>query len=67
MNSFYDLAAEFGTDKVLHHGYHFLYPRFLEGMREYHFRMLEIGYGYGASARFWERYFLNASTVTSIK
>lgn len=60
MNSFYDLAAECGTDKVLHHGYHFFYPRFLEGMREDRFRMLEIGYGDGASARFWERYFPNA-------
>ena len=60
MNSFYDLAAECGTDKVLHHGYHFFYPRFLEGMREDRFRMLEIGYGDGASAHFWEKYFPNA-------
>jgi|LauGreDrversion4_2_1035121.scaffolds.fasta_scaffold75296_4 hypothetical protein len=57
MNSFYNLASECGTDKVLHHGYHFFYPRFLECMREDCFRMLEIGYGDGASARFWEKYF----------
>lgn len=61
MSDFYDLSAEFGTDKVLHHGYHFYYPKHLERLRDEQFNMLEIGYQGGHSCRMWERYFPKAN------
>lgn len=60
MNDFYELGKKHGTDKVTHHGYQFCYPRYLEPLRDHAFKMLEIGYGTGASARMWEEYFPKA-------
>lgn len=60
MNDFYELGMKHGTDKVTHHGYQFFYPRYLEPLRDRTFKMLEIGYGTGASARMWEEYFPKA-------
>ena len=60
MNDFYELGKKHGTDKVTHHGYQFFYPRYLEPLRDQSFKMLEIGYGTGASARMWEEYFPKA-------
>lgn len=37
MSDFYNLSVEFGTDKVLHHGYHFYYPKHLERLRDEEF------------------------------
>ena len=61
MSDFYNLSVEFGTDKVLHHGYHFYYPKHLERLRDEEFNMLEIGYQDGHSCRMWERYFPKAN------
>jgi 8-demethyl-8-alpha-L-rhamnosyltetracenomycin-C 2'-O-methyltransferase len=61
MSDFYELSSEFGTDKVLHHGYHFYYPKHLERLRDKEFNMLEIGYQGGHSCRMWERYFPKAN------
>lgn len=55
--SFYELCKDAGTDKVMHHGYHFFYPSFLEKLRNEKFTMLEIGYGSGESAKMWCEYF----------
>ena len=60
MSDFLELGRKHGTDKVLHHGYHFFYPRFLEPLRDKNFKMLEIGYDTGASVRMWEEYFPKA-------
>jgi spermidine synthase len=63
MRSFYDICNSAGTDKVQYHGYHYFYPRFLESFREESFRMLEIGYGDGESAKAWLEYFPNAEIM----
>jgi len=60
LNDFLELGRKHGTDKVLHHGYQFFYPRFLEPLRSENFTMLEIGYDTGASVRMWEEYFPKA-------
>lgn len=60
MDNFRVLGQKYGTDKVGQHGYHFFYPTFLNDMRNDSFRMLEIGYHLGDSARMWEDYFSNA-------
>lgn len=54
------MGLKHGTDKVSHHGYQFLYPRYLEPLRGQQFTMLEIGYHTGESARMWEEYFPEA-------
>lgn len=65
--SFYELCKDAGTDKVMHHGYHFL-SFFLEKLRNEKFTMLEIGYGSGESAKMWCEYFpyTNFSVLISI-
>ena len=60
LKNFYEIGKEHGADKVTHHGYQFFYPRYLEPLRDQKFKLLEIGYGTGASARMWEEYFPNA-------
>jgi hypothetical protein len=68
MNDFYDLSAKQGTDKVMHHGYHFFYPTYLEKLRDQEFKMLEIGHLEGQSARMWTEYFPKAEVfVMDIK
>ena len=57
MESFYDLSKKYGTDKVTHHGYHLFYPRYLDPLRDERFKMLEIGYQDGRSAKMWKEYF----------
>jgi len=60
MNEFKELGTKHGTDKSTHHGYHYFYPKHLEGLRNDEFNMLEIGYQGGHSCRMWEEYFKNA-------
>lgn len=54
-------ASEHGTDKVLHHGFHYYYPQFLSSLKDEEFNFLEIGYGQGKSASFWKEYFPKAN------
>ena len=61
MNEFQQLSLKFGTDKVTHHGYHYFYPKHLDGLRKDKFNMLEIGYQTGNSCRMWEEYFPHAN------
>jgi hypothetical protein len=61
MNDFQQLSIKYGTDKVTHHGYHYFYPKHLDGLRKDKFNMLEIGYDNGHSCRMWEEYFPQAS------
>lgn len=60
MNHFHIYGSKHGSDKVLHHGYHFFYPRFLDNIRFDYFKLLEIGYGEGWSKNLWKDYFPNA-------
>jgi hypothetical protein len=60
------LGEKYQTDKTLHHGYHYFYPRFLEPLRNETFNMLEIGLGSfqdntGNSPKLWKEYFPNAN------
>jgi hypothetical protein len=60
------LGDKYQTDKTLHHGYHYFYPRFLEPLRNETFNMLEIGLGSfqdntGNSPKLWKEYFSNAN------
>lgn len=67
MNDFYDISNRNDTDKVSYHGYHFFYPKYFEQFRTNDFKMLEIGYGGGASVKTWIEYFPNADiTVMDI-
>lgn len=59
--SFYNLSKKANTDKVMHHGYHFFYPSFLEKFRNDTFNILEIGYGSGESLKMWCEYFSNSN------
>lgn len=70
--TFYDLAAESGTDKVSTeaapsgHNYQFAYDHYLPKLRHFPLRFLEIGlgcdleYGPGRSLDVWDRYFTHA-------
>lgn len=70
--TFYDLAAESGTDKVsteaapAGHNYQFAYDHYLPKLRHFPLRFLEIGlgcdlaYGPGRSLDVWDRYFTHA-------
>jgi hypothetical protein len=71
INTFEKLGTKYKTDKTMHHGYHFFYPRFLEPLRNETFTMLEIGLGtfedntgtagcVGNSPKLWKEYFSNA-------
>ena len=71
MNTYKQLGTKYNTDKTMHHGYHFFYPRFLEPLRNETFTMLEIGLGtfedntgtagcVGNSPKLWKEYFANA-------
>jgi hypothetical protein len=67
MKSFYEICKGTETDKVTYHGYHYFYPMFLESFRNESFKMLEIGYGDGESAKAWLKYFPNSEiTVMDI-
>jgi hypothetical protein len=67
MKSFYELSMDNQTDKVYYHGYHFFYTSHFEKFRFEDFKMLEIGYGDGASMKTWSDYFPNADiTVMDI-
>jgi hypothetical protein len=57
MENFYDIAKKYGTDKVTHHGYHLYYPLYLDPLRQEKFKMLEIGFEIGRSAKMWCEYF----------
>jgi hypothetical protein len=66
MKTFKQIGTEFETDKVLHHGYHFYYPEYLEHLRSKEFNMLEIGLGTfshntGNSPKLWKQYFPKAN------
>jgi len=57
VSDFLELGRKHGTDKVLHHGYRFFYPRFVEPLRDKNFKMPEIAYGTGASVHVREPHF----------
>jgi hypothetical protein len=59
-SDFFKLSSKYGTDKVTHHGYHYFYPKHLDGIRYDRFNMIEIGYQGGHSCRMWEEYFPHA-------
>lgn len=66
-NDFYNISFKNETDKVYYHGYHYFYPNYFEKFRYDEFKMLEIGYGDGASMKSWVEYFPNADiTVMDI-
>jgi hypothetical protein len=54
---FRSISRDINTDKFWQHRYDFIYPRFLENFRTTKFKLLEIGYFQGLSARLWKRYF----------
>jgi hypothetical protein len=67
--TFKQIGINFQTDKVLHHGYHFYYPYYLEHLRSKSFKMLEIGLGTfshntGNSPKLWKEYFPNVKSFT---
>ena len=67
--TFKQIGSDFKTDKVLHHGYHFYYPQYLEYLRTTKFKMLEIGLGTfshntGNSPKLWKTYFPHANIFT---
>jgi hypothetical protein len=67
MNDFYNISRKNDTDKVYHHGYHFFYQQHFNNFRFDKFKMLEIGFGGGASMKTWVEYFPNADiTVMDI-
>lgn len=53
------LGEKYKTDKILHHRYDRIYPRFLENFRDKELTLLEIGCGADfASFNMWQEYFL---------
>jgi len=57
----FDLADKYGTDKRFSdHAYVIFYEKLMEPKRMTTNKMLEIGYGSGASIRMWMDYFPNA-------
>jgi hypothetical protein len=69
MKTFKQIGIDFETDKVLHHGYNFYYPQYLEHLRSKSFKMLEIGLGTfshntGNSPKLWKEYFPNVESFT---
>jgi len=67
LNDFYNISLRNATDKVYYHGYHYFYPNYFEKFRNDKFKMVEIGYGDGASMKSWVEYFPNADiTVMDI-
>ncbi|KAL7945082.1 hypothetical protein V8C42DRAFT_358152 [Trichoderma barbatum] len=59
---FEQIARKYGTDKVTTHKYHFMYDKYLSGIRDEQLKVLEIGlgcnmdYGPGASYYTWLEY-----------
>lgn len=51
------IAADTTTDKVSQHGYHRVYPLFLEHLRTLPIKFLEIGLLQGSSLELWREYF----------
>jgi predicted O-methyltransferase YrrM len=61
MGLLFDLADKYNTDKRWQdHGYVLIYEQLMESKRLTTNKMLEIGFGGGASARMWREYFPNA-------
>lgn len=60
-----ELAIRFGTDKsTLKHGYTTHYERLLGSLREQPIKLLDIGFGMGASVRMWHEYFQQGQIVS---
>lgn len=49
------------SDKLTHHGYHRIYPWFLEHFRNQHVKLLEIGIHATESIKLWRGYFNDVS------
>lgn len=61
MGLLFDLADKYGTDKRWQdHGYVMMYEELLDSKRMLINKMLEIGYGSGASVKMWMEYLPNA-------
>jgi hypothetical protein len=66
-DDFYSISLKNSTDKVYYHGYHYFYPKYFDEFKYDEFKMLEIGYGDGASMKSWVEYFPKADiTVMDI-
>ena len=53
------LGKKYKTDKILHHRFDRIYPKFLEGFRDQEIKLFEIGCGGDyASFQMWHEYFL---------
>jgi len=60
-NELYKIGKRYGTDKITFHGYHRIYPRFIDQYRSMAegAAVLEIGVLQKASLRVWSEYFPN--------
>jgi hypothetical protein len=57
-NYMFNIGSKHKTDKILHHRYDRIYPKFLDEMRHKKIKLLEIGCGSDyASFRMWQEYF----------
>lgn len=65
INLFKELGYKYETDKISHHGYHFIYPTFLSSYKNEEFNLLEIGYSVGGSHNIWKEYFPNAKIFSA--
>jgi hypothetical protein len=57
-NFMFKLGVKYNTDKVLHHRFDRIYPKFLDNFRDYNIKLFEIGCGAEfASFNMWKEYF----------
>lgn len=60
-NDFYQYGLESGTDKISHHGYHFIYPKYISQYKNIpDAAMIEIGIERKCSLQLWKKYFPSA-------
>ena len=53
MTDQYGRTSKYGTDKVTHHKYDDIFPRFIDDFRDVSGGMIEIGVAGGESIRMW--------------
>jgi hypothetical protein len=61
-----EIGTDAGTDKVLDHGYHLAYDRFLSPLRGERVSLLEIGLERGSSVQLWRRLFPRSARIDGI-
>ncbi|KAK3233140.1 hypothetical protein CYMTET_56547 [Cymbomonas tetramitiformis] len=68
VSRFQRLGKLVGTDKVdPHHGFHNVYPRYLDYLRWQPIKLLEIGFYKGSSIKLWMQYLRKAKIVSMDK